>query len=105
MRRVLIGGLLLVTLLAVAPRDSEASSVTAEIGLNLRTGPGLEYAVQTVMPYGSWVDVLSGPYGDGWYEVVYAGVWGYAHGSGVGPGGGGWAAPGGGAPGGGAGRG
>lgn len=45
--------------------------------LNLRTGPGLDYSVLTVMPDAAEVS-LTGEYGNGFLGVVYNGTAGYA---------------------------
>lgn len=79
-----------------APAGVRAST-TAEIGtdaLRLRSDPGTWGDILTVMTWGESVEVLSGPTDDGWYEVSYDGMTGWAAGEylafdGVGGGGGG----------------
>lgn len=52
--------------------------VTAQIGLNVRTGPGMEYQVITVMPLGTVVTAYEQS-GD-WVHIDYAGTSGWSHG-------------------------
>lgn len=51
--------------------------VTSPIGLNLRTGPGLGYAIILTMPYGSYVTAIRSE--DGWTRVIYQGTTGWAY--------------------------
>jgi len=57
-----------------------ASSGTTTAALNLRTGPGTNYAVQVVIPHGASVSILEGPVNAVWWKVSYAGRTGYVHG-------------------------
>jgi uncharacterized protein YraI len=80
--------LIVVAVIGVAmlsPSNVAGEEVTARIGLNLRAGPGLGYAIRDVMPLGSYVEVVSGPDANGWYQVRYAGRLGYAFGEWIGP--------------------
>ena len=58
-----------------ASAKSEAAStaksykVTAKSGLNVRSGPGTDYAVIGGLSNGTWVVVLSQQ--NGWYQVLY----------------------------------
>ena len=53
-----------------------ASPAISETDLNMRTGPGTEYGVVTVIPGGATVDVAG--CGGGWCDVAWAGYSGYA---------------------------
>ncbi len=57
-----------------------ASSGTTTSALNLRTGPGTNYAVQVVLPSGTTVSIVEGPVNAVWWKVSYAGRTGYVHG-------------------------
>ena len=57
-----------------------ASSGTTTSALNLRTGPGTNYAVQVVIPAGASVSGVEGPTNGVWWKVNYAGLSGYVHG-------------------------
>ena len=48
--------------------------------LNLRAEPGTWAEVVGQMGQGEWVELLSGPTWDGWYELRYGGVTGWAYG-------------------------
>lgn len=52
---------------------------TGGLGLRLRAGPDVTYAVLDVLPEGAPVTVLGGPDGP-WYRVAHAGLDGWAHG-------------------------
>jgi uncharacterized protein YraI len=65
--------------IALTPSAALASSTTTTDDLNLRTGPGLDYDVITVMPAGSAVEVTGDPQ-NGFYPVSYGGTNGYASG-------------------------
>ena len=62
------------------PRDAmsvqKIYSVTANIGLNLRTGASKSYSVITCMPYGREVQLLE-DVGNGWFKVNCNGTVGY----------------------------
>ncbi len=83
MKRITVVVVLIVALLAgianpaSAAADSSTMRVTALIGLNLRTGPGLGYSIITAMPYGSVVS--SGEWSGVWVRVTYHGMSGWAH--------------------------
>jgi hypothetical protein len=68
-------------MLTAAARGSDAATVTAGIGLNLRACPSLDCQVYDVMPYGAWAAIVSGPDANGWYQVTYGGTTGYAFGA------------------------
>jgi uncharacterized protein YraI len=53
-----------------------ASPAVTETDLNMRTGPGTEYGVVTVIPGGATVDV--GGCGGGWCDVAWNGFDGFA---------------------------
>jgi uncharacterized protein YraI len=65
-----------------------ATPATTTDDLNLRSGPGLGYAVLLVMPAGAGVDVTGDPDG-GFYPVTYGGTDGWASGDYLSFGGGG----------------
>lgn len=48
--------------------------------LNLRAGPGTDTAILAQMWAGEYVAVLDGPTSDGWYQVAYRGMTGWAYG-------------------------
>jgi uncharacterized protein YraI len=80
--RMMLVPIMLAVALAV-PLIAQASDMArVQIDLNLRTGPGLEYAVIAVMPVGSEV-ALTGEERDGWYSVIYDGLAGWAIGDGL----------------------
>ena len=72
---MLFGGLMLMSP-TLAGAQSTATTTDA---LNLRTGPGTENSIITVMPYGATVSIDGGSEG-GWYPVSYNGYSGYASG-------------------------
>lgn len=85
-RRFFAGAILVALLLAatslLSPGIAGAQSsgyVDTDV-LNLRSGPGLWADVVTTMWQGDAVSVLDGPTSDGWYEVDYAGLEGWAYG-------------------------
>ena len=69
---MLFGGLLLLT-----PMEASAASATTTARLNLRTGPGLEHDVLTVIPDGAQISV-DGDIEAGYYPVTWNGTSGYA---------------------------
>ncbi len=56
-------------------------NATTTTSLNLRTGPGVWYAVQWVIPAGASVAVNDGPFNTSWYQVTYRGQPGYVNGT------------------------
>lgn len=73
----------------------QKARVTAESGLNLRTGAGTRYSVILTMPKGAEVSVLA--HSNGWYKVTWSGKTGWCSGMYLTPiaGGGGGSSPGG----------
>ncbi len=61
----------------VAPRSASAASATTTTALNLRRGPGTNYAVILVMPAGASVETV-GAAENGFVPVTYRGSRGYA---------------------------
>ena len=57
------------------PTGTGTATVTAN--LNLRSGPGTSYPVLRMMPKGATVTIRTGPT-DGWYQVDYQGLTGWA---------------------------
>ena len=72
---LVFGGLLLIQPMAAGAQST--ANTTAD--LNLRTGPGLDNSIITVMPYGATVSVNGGSEA-GFYAVSYNGYSGYASG-------------------------
>lgn len=72
MKRLLLGA----GLVALSAGAAAAAPATVESGLNLRSGPGTEYAVIDTMPAGARVDV--GGCTGGWCQVSFNGEQGYA---------------------------
>ncbi len=64
---------------AVAVGDSVTGSATVTSALNLRSGPGLDYQVRTVMPSGASVELRGDAQGS-YYPVAFNGTTGWAHG-------------------------
>jgi uncharacterized protein YraI len=81
---LLFGGLLLMQPVGAGAQ----SSATTTDSLNLRTGPGTNTSIVTVMPYGATVSV-NGAAEAGFYPVSYNGYSGYASGDYLSIGGGG----------------
>lgn len=72
---MLFGGLMLMT-----PQASAQATATVDTdALNLRTGPGTDYSIITVMPSGAAVSIDGGAE-NGWYPVSWNGNSGYATG-------------------------
>jgi len=66
----LIAGLML-------PLSAEAAPAQSRTALHMRTGPGVGYAVITVIPGGGWVEILDyAP--NGWCLVRWAGYEGWS---------------------------
>ncbi|MFZ2957348.1 MAG: SH3 domain-containing protein [Candidatus Ozemobacteraceae bacterium] len=61
--------LFFLTGLALGVSMPSKGKVTADIGLNLREGPGTNFAVLTTMPLGSVIDITSTT--GSWYQVNY----------------------------------
>ncbi len=61
--------------MAVFPASAGEERTTSN--LNLRTGPGMNYPVHTVIPAGSLVDVVA--CGHEWCHLMWGGQVGYAH--------------------------
>lgn len=76
--RLALAALLLLLALVPARGVSAADTIVAD-EVNLRTGPGLEFAILDVLPAGAAVTVLDEPF-DGWYPVDYAGLEGWVFG-------------------------
>jgi uncharacterized protein YkwD len=66
---------------AQAAAISSGANATTTAPLNLRAGPGMNYAVQHVLPSGASVYVNNGPFNTSWYHVTYSGLSGYVHGA------------------------
>lgn len=64
------------TITATSTRSS--CSVTAE-NLNLRTGPGVGYAIKASLPAGTTLSPLPSPGADGWLWVQVGGQSGYVN--------------------------
>lgn len=64
--------------LAPSGRVRAADTAVTQADLNLRAGPGLDYAVILVMPAGSTV-TLSGATLDGWASIIYGNTAGWAY--------------------------
>ncbi len=72
---------LAVTVAAVpAPAHAGQGATVTAGALNLRAEPGTWSWVITQVGYGEWVEIVSGPTDEGWYEVHYAGVDGWVYG-------------------------
>ncbi|HEV2089157.1 MAG TPA: SH3 domain-containing protein, partial [Cryptosporangiaceae bacterium] len=69
---MLFGGLLLLT-----PMEASAASATTTARLNLRSGPGIEHDVLTVIPDGAQISV-DGDIQAGYYPVTWNGTSGFA---------------------------
>lgn len=67
-------------LFSPAPAAAASAGYVDTDVLNLRTEPGTWATVLDKMWYGSYITVLDGPTGDGWYYVDYAGTLGWAYG-------------------------
>jgi len=67
--------------------DTVVGSATVTASLNLRTGPGTDYQVVLVLPYGASVEVMGDPQG-GFYPLRYNGTKGWASGQWLNVGGG-----------------
>jgi len=72
MKRLLLG----VSLVALSTGAALAAPAIVESGLNLRSGPGTEYAVITTLPAGTTVNASD--CAGGWCRVSYNGEEGYA---------------------------
>lgn len=59
------------------PGGTGTGIATVKENLNLRSGPGTTYQVLRVMPRGATVTIRTGPT-DGWYQVDYQGLTGWA---------------------------
>lgn len=66
--------------LAHAPAPRVNADAWTMVTLNLRVGPGTEYAVLRTIPAAAQVLVETGPYERVWYHVLYDGTRGYVHG-------------------------
>ena len=64
---------------SVGVGDTATGNASTTAALNLRQGPGLGYAVVTVMPFGSSVELRGDPQG-GYYPLSFNGTLGWAHG-------------------------
>jgi uncharacterized protein YraI len=80
--RLMLVPVMLAVVLFVPSSVLASDMARVRVDLNLRTGPGLEYAVIAVMPAGSEV-ALAGGESDGWYAVIYDGLAGWAIGDGL----------------------
>ncbi len=78
---------LVLVLLPLGAAPTHAASIapgtnaTTTAALNLRTGPGTNYAVQQVIPSGASVYVNAGPLNTSWYDVSYNGARGHVFGA------------------------
>lgn len=81
MKRFILSALLAFVLLVgfTVPQQAFASpmQVTAQDGLNVRSGPGLEYRVVAIMPAGTVVTPTD--WVGEWVQVTYKGTTGWAH--------------------------
>ncbi|HYH13393.1 MAG TPA: SH3 domain-containing protein, partial [Thermomicrobiales bacterium] len=59
--------------------DSVTGLATTSTNLNMRSGPGMDYAVRTVIPNGSAVELRGDPQ-NGFHPVSYNGTTGWVHG-------------------------
>jgi uncharacterized protein YraI len=77
--------LLLSALFGATPAQAAAirlsANATTTAALNLRSGPGTNYAVQRVIPSGASVYVNKGPFNTNWYYVTYSSTSGYVFGA------------------------
>ncbi|MCO5222603.1 MAG: SH3 domain-containing protein [Thermomicrobiales bacterium] len=84
-RLIALVGVLVVALLAmVAPVAQPAAASDGYVDtdvLNLRAAPGTDSNIIGQMWQGEYVDVIDGPTGDGWYQVAYQGMVGWAYGA------------------------
>jgi uncharacterized protein YraI len=71
---LLLGATAVLTALTLLPAAAGEERTTSN--LNLRTGPGKNYPVHTVIPAGSLVDVVS--CGSEWCHVKWGGQVGYS---------------------------
>lgn len=78
-------------LLALSTGFAAAAPAVVQQDLNLRAGPGVDYAVIAAMPSGATVDVMGCE--AGWCRVAFGGTTGFASRGYLGPGGGVGAAP------------
>lgn len=62
--------------LLLTPLSVAAADPTVRADLNLREGPGLDYAVLAVIPFGTAVTVAGDP-ADGWTPVLYGDLAGW----------------------------
>jgi len=67
--------------------DAVTGTASTTDSLNLRRGPGLDYAVVTVIPFGASVELRGEPQ-NGFHPVSYNGTTGWAHGDWLSTGGG-----------------
>lgn len=83
-RRALLLALVVGLIGVMAPARSDVAAagggVVATDLLNLRAEPGTWAVIVTQLPYGEWVDLLSEPTADGWYQVGYGGLTGWVYG-------------------------
>lgn len=66
---------------AGAASITPGKNATATTALNLRSGPGSNYAVQQVIPANASVFVNAGPLNTSWYDVSYNGARGHVFGA------------------------
>jgi uncharacterized protein YgiM (DUF1202 family) len=79
-----LGLVLVITFLLVSAGSGAAATrarVNSPDGVNLRDAPSASGAVIAVLAYGTFVDVLSAPLDDGWYQVNAGGLLGFAKGA------------------------
>lgn len=62
-------------MLSVVPAFAETGIVTPSKGVNMRSGPGVDYPIVTTLPFGTEVSVTGSR--DGWYAVSYESASGY----------------------------
>ncbi len=63
-----------------APQAAQAAEISAHAPVNLRSGPGTNYRIITLIPAGTRL-TLTGDPSDGFYPVVYNGASGWAYGT------------------------
>lgn len=86
MRRISLLTFLIVCIAAVQGGSASAqtagvATVTSNDGVNLRTGPSTQAQVVTAIPFGSVVNLSGAATPDGWYQVNFGGLNGWADGA------------------------
>ena len=86
MRRISLLTLLIVCLAAIHGGSASAqtagvATVTSSDGVNLRTAPNTQAQVVTAIPFGSVINLGGPATPDGWYQVTFGGLSGWADGA------------------------